>query len=137
MNRRPSTASSVSWLKFSNKSRNLCSKNIEIHKYRMPSKFLFVLCSSRQSENICCIVNQFIHFPISFQSSKEKMTSYIMGIDVGTTSVKVCLINASTRETIHKNIKVRIIRSKSKKQGALAKFATKIKLLQLNFKVKL
>ena len=65
------------------------------------------------------------------------MTSYIMGIDVGTTSVKVCLINASTRETIHKNIKVRIITSKSKKQGALAKFATKIKLLQLNFKVKL
>ena len=44
---------------------------------------------------------------ILFQSSvKEKMCSYIMGIDIGTTSVKVCLINSSNREVIHKNIKV-------------------------------
>ena len=34
------------------------------------------------------------------------MCSYIMGIDIGTTSVKVCLINSSNREVIHKNIKV-------------------------------
>lgn len=33
------------------------------------------------------------------------MCSYIMGIDIGTTSVKVCLINSSNREVIHKNIK--------------------------------
>ena len=46
-------------------------------------------------------------FCILFQSSvKEKMCSYIMGIDIGTTSVKVCLINSSNREVIHKNIKV-------------------------------
>ena len=44
---------------------------------------------------------------IFLQSSvKEKMCSYIMGIDIGTTSVKVCLINSSNREVIHKNIKV-------------------------------
>ena len=35
------------------------------------------------------------------------MTTYIMGIDIGTTSVKVCLINSITREVIHKNIKVK------------------------------
>jgi len=38
-------------------------------------------------------------------SSKEKLISYIMGIDIGTTSVKVCLINSSTKEVIQKNIK--------------------------------
>ena len=45
---------------------------------------------------------------LGIQSSrdKEKMTSYIMGIDIGTTSVKVCLINSITREVIHKNVKV-------------------------------
>ena len=41
--------------------------------------------------------------------SKDKLTNYILGIDIGTTSVKVCLINYNTREVIHKNIKVREI----------------------------
>ena len=43
---------------------------------------------------------------IQSSRDKEKMTSYIMGIDIGTTSVKVCLINSITREVIHKNVKV-------------------------------
>jgi len=37
--------------------------------------------------------------------SSLKLASYIMGIDVGTTSVKVCLINAATRDVSLKNIK--------------------------------
>ena len=41
------------------------------------------------------------------QASKDKMTTYIMGIDIGTTSVKVCLINSISREVLHKNIKVK------------------------------
>ena len=31
-----------------------------------------------------------------------------MGIDIGTTSVKVCLINSNTKEVLHKNIKVKL-----------------------------
>ena len=34
-----------------------------------------------------------------------------MGIDIGTTSVKVCLINSNTKEVLHKNIKVKLVRS--------------------------
>jgi len=37
--------------------------------------------------------------------SSLKLASYIMGIDVGTTSVKVCLINAASRDVSLKNIK--------------------------------
>jgi len=38
-------------------------------------------------------------------TSSVKLATYIMGIDVGTTSVKVCLINSSTRDVSLKNIK--------------------------------
>jgi len=37
--------------------------------------------------------------------SSMKLASYIMGIDIGTTSVKVCLINAVSRDVSLKNIK--------------------------------
>ncbi len=33
-------------------------------------------------------------------------SSYVLGIDVGTTSVKVCLLNSLTREIILKHVKV-------------------------------
>ena len=33
-------------------------------------------------------------------------STYILGIDIGTTSVKVCLLNTQTREVVVKNVKV-------------------------------
>ena len=65
-------------------------------------------------------------FCVLFQSSvREKMCSYIMGIDIGTTSVKVCLINSSNREVIHKNIKV----GKCKLKINLLKVCSKMKII--------
>ena len=65
-------------------------------------------------------------FCVLFQASvREKMCSYIMGIDIGTTSVKVCLINSSNREVIHKNIKV----GKCKLKINLLKVCSKMKII--------